>query len=78
MTKKKPDLIYVEPDDYFPEDILRKCFPEVFEDDKNSEKRAETNVVKPENDKTNTMEMTGCSRYTFRKLRMNSERQILS
>ena len=25
-----------------------------------------------------TMVMTGCSRYTFRKLRMSSERQILS
>ena len=36
MAKKKPDLVYVEPDDYFPEDLFKKHFPEVFEDDKES------------------------------------------
>ena len=41
MAKKKPDLVYVEHDDYFPKDLLEKYFPEVFDDYKDSEKEAE-------------------------------------
>ena len=53
MAKKKPDLIYVEPDNYFPKDILKKYFPEVFEYDKDFERKEKESVVaKPENNMT--------------------------
>lgn len=48
MAKKKPDLVYVEPDNYFPRDILKKYFPEVFENFKDTEKEAEPNETNSE------------------------------
>ena len=41
MGEKKRGFVYVEPEDYFPKDILHKYFPEVIEDKRASQEKQE-------------------------------------
>ena len=41
MEKKEKKLVYVEPEDYFPKEILEKYFPEVIENKRASQEKQE-------------------------------------
>ena len=39
--KSVPELVYVEPDDYFPKELLEKYFPELFGEEEDSKEEQE-------------------------------------
>ena len=41
MEKKEKKLVYVEPEDFFPKEILEKYFPELFEEEEDSKEDQE-------------------------------------